>query len=67
MSDYKPCPFCGETPGEREIRETRLGPYMSGPGALVSVYVQHHCGKVVISARGRDHEQAAEEWNRRPA
>ena len=64
-----PCPFCGS--GETEIRETRLPPTMKGPGAIVSVRLQHWCDRpdgVVatgISFTGRERSNAIEQWNRR--
>ena len=66
-----PCPRCNRVPDDKEIRETHLPPRMSGPGALISVQITHHClfapglPYIVTSVRGRDHAQCEEGWNRR--
>lgn len=73
MADkLKPCPFCGGT--DIEVRENRLGPYMSGKqGALVSVEIRHWCGgsiregELTFHARGHNHESARMAWNSRAA
>jgi hypothetical protein len=65
-----PCPFCGG--GETRIDESHLKPMMDRPGALISVSVKHWCGGAGVmhayrEVRGRDHDSACREYNRRAA
>lgn len=71
--NLRPCPFCGSDAkwvGDTNwaIRESHLKPTMSGPGAPISVEVQHWCGegtKTMVKVVGRDHDEAERNWNRR--
>jgi hypothetical protein len=74
-TDRKPlqlqaCPFCGA--GETQVRENCHPPTMRGPGALISVTIQHWCDKSegmlsgsCIKISGRDYTAAETAWNRR--
>lgn len=64
------CPFCG---GQPVVEEKRLNSVDMGgkQPALITVNIRHHCDKqpgcvnAFIEFRGRDHESALAQWNRR--
>ena len=71
LAQLLPCALCGA--GETQARVHRLAPMMSGgPGALISVSIQHWCETPTgpglrrsISSQGRDFDDAIRSWNER--